>query len=148
MESAVTQFRSIPSRRAVVFGLTTILFSVFPAVVGIYFDRRMFPLSKLHSRWLTGTFVNASTSFRQSVARIGRHYLRMVPGEKNIDVLLALILKKLPDEGPMRNRNGDDVSDPVAKSIKDDFESGRIFQVKGWVLSRTEARLAGLASMT
>jgi hypothetical protein len=72
----------------------------------------------------------------------------MVPEERNINVLLALIQNELSDtKSPMQDRNIDDIHGVIAQSIENDFAYGRICCVKGWILSRTEARIAGLAAM-
>jgi hypothetical protein len=35
----------------------------------------------------------------------------------------------------------------VARSVQDDFAHGRVARVQGWVLARTEARLAALVAL-
>ena len=142
------QFPSIPSRRAVVFGLVAISLPVFPAIAGVHLCRGMSSLSRLESRRLACTLVDASTGSRHSAARVGRHYLRMVPKEQNINALLALIQQGLPDTGRLTpDRNAEEICGAIAQSIEHDFACGRICQVKGWILSRTEARITGLAAM-
>ena len=144
----MTQFRSVPSRRAVVFGLTAISLPVLPIIASVYQCRWMSSPSRRQSRRLARKLVDAGASSRRSAARIGRQYLHMVPEEKNINSLLALIERQLLDRKSfVQGRSIDDIQDAIAKTIEKDFACGRICQVKGWILSRTEARIAGLAAM-
>ena len=143
----MTQFR-FPSRRAVVFGLTAISLPVLPAITSIYQCLWMPSPSKLQPRRLARKLVDARTGARRSAARIGRRYLRTVPEEQNINSLLALIQKELSDTRSLaQGSNIDDIHGAIAKSIENDFACGRICHVNGWILSRTEARIAGLAAM-
>jgi hypothetical protein len=53
----------------------------------------------------------------------------------------------------VQSRFGDDYMEPIklrnhlGNAIKADFESGRIVVLDGWVVSRTEARIAALAAL-
>lgn len=144
----MTQFRSGPSRRTFVFGLTAISLPVLLARIGVHRCRWMSLLPRLESVRLACTLVDASTGSRHSAARVGRHYLRMVPKERNINALLTLIQRGLPDtECLMQDRNIDGIRGAIAQSIENDFACGRVCQVNGWIMSRTEARIAGVAAM-
>lgn len=90
--------------------------------------------------------VVATTSAPHSAARVGGHYLRMVPGERSIDTLVALVLQGLADpDSLMQAADPDRIRSAILGSVRDDFAHGRVARVEGWVLSHTEARLAALA---
>jgi hypothetical protein len=71
---------------------------------------------------------------------IGDAYLRMHPEERSGDVLVAALL-------------GDAAGVPadatliVVDRIRSDFERGRVVDLHGWRLSRSECRLAALAAL-
>ncbi len=85
---------------------------------------------------------------RRSAARVGRHYLRMVPEERSIDTLLALIQQRLSDpDNLMKDTSVEQIRAEIARGVREDFACGRTSRVQGWVLARTEARLAALAAL-
>jgi hypothetical protein len=78
----------------------------------------------------------------ERVRQLGSHYRASTPAESSAEALRAA----LP--------SGNGLRIPFIKSgslesqIRDDFASGRIVVVDGWVLSLTEARQAALFSLT
>ena len=78
-----------------------------------------------------------------STAAVGRAYLERVPAERDAIVLLerlAIPTSLLPggQEATLRRW--------FRRRIRRDFEAGRIVEVEGWILARTEARLCGLVT--
>ncbi len=77
-------------------------------------------------------------------AELGRAYLARYPAEANGSLLEAYVL------GP----TGSERQDPpglrtrLRERIRQDFTHSRLFRHRGWLLSRTEARLCALASLT
>ena len=83
----------------------------------------------------------------ESAAAVGREYLRLVPEERDAARLRQLILadcRETPGAGSPRRR----LHDSVMARQRLDFEAGRTVRIDGWVLSRTEARLCGLAALS
>lgn len=85
----------------------------------------------------------------ESARIVGREYLRVVPAEASRRVLTSRVVERLPG-GP---RTVDTVSDGrlyelLLRSTLQDFEEERIVELRGWVLSRTEARLCALAALS
>jgi len=72
------------------------------------------------------------------VARIAQAYRKQRPEEVTAEQLAALLLAGLEsaDERVLRRR--------LAERSREDFVHGRTLQVRGWLLSLTEARLATL----
>jgi hypothetical protein len=83
-----------------------------------------------------------------SAAVIGREYLRNVPQEADERILVDLVCLFHGD------RRSDFAKAKMYKLRKllehqqrEEFESGRIVNVRGWILSETEARLCALAAL-
>jgi hypothetical protein len=85
---------------------------------------------------------------RTSAAAVGRAYLAGHPNEAAIDHLVTEL------RAALRQCDCDpDCADLVtlrvatSRLVKEDFARGRVVQVDGWVLSRSEVRLCGLAAL-
>ena len=85
-----------------------------------------------------------------AAGRLGRSYLTAHPTE--------LDLQRLVDDvpGPLRLASGTDSIDSIPKAVLiararrvviDDYRTGRVVDIDGWVLSITEARLYALAAL-
>jgi len=72
------------------------------------------------------------------VRELGAHYRTQTPAENTADALRAAL---------SRNRSGL-FAKPLAEMIEDDFATGRVVVVDGWVLSLTEARQSALFSLS
>ncbi len=71
------------------------------------------------------------------VRELGTHYRAQTPAENNADALRTAIAG-----------NGKRIfAESVEQKIQDDFTTGRVAIVDGWVLSLTEARQAALFSL-
>jgi hypothetical protein len=81
---------------------------------------------------------------------IGQEYLRCVPEENNVDVLVDLICS--PGRGEQRELmySGDRkaLRAILSSQQRDDFANDRTVKVQGWILSDTEVRLCALAALT
>ncbi len=77
-------------------------------------------------------------------AELGRAYLARYPAEADRSLLEAQLLEPAgggPQDPPvLRTR--------LRERIRRDFPDSRLFRHRGWLLSRTEARLCALASLT
>ena len=76
------------------------------------------------------------------VLRIGRRYLEAVPEEADLGILLA----RLPN-GTDPERLAGRLSD-LAPAVAEDFAQGRVVLLRGWLVSRTEARAAAVLALT
>ena len=76
---------------------------------------------------------------RERARRLGRAYLAGLGELPSAAALADTIWRDLPAGGSMRAQ--------VAALVRDDFAEGRLECVEGWLLSRTEARLCGLAAL-
>jgi hypothetical protein len=131
-----------------IFGLAAILLPGLPAMSGsLRLGSASFEFTR-QSRQVARTLVGATHDSRRSAARLGRHYLRIAPNEQNIETLLALIEQELPESQRLSQiRITDDIRIAISQSIRNDFARGRISKINGWMLSRTEARVAALAAL-
>lgn len=84
-------------------------------------------------------------SDRESAISVGREYLRAAPQEAHLDLLIAELCSRQPqgrsafmavDHATLRGM--------LNRQQREDFALGRTVNVKGWILSETEARLCGL----
>lgn len=137
-----------PSRRAVVLGLLASMWPLSGVSGAPLWLHRRFSRSSTEGRRRAKTLVAASACRRRSAVRVGARYLRMVPEERNVDALVALILQRLPDpERLMNEASSEQIRSAIALSVRDDFGQARIARLQGWTLSQTEARLAALATL-
>lgn len=86
---------------------------------------------------------------RRSAATVGRAFLGQHPHEADARRLTTLLSddlrrRRCDPAGARRTRLRTAISDQV----RDDFAAGRVVNVRGWVLSATEARLCGLAALS
>jgi len=78
-----------------------------------------------------------------SMRRLGRLYLARFPDEANEKRLLQTLLASFevpPDSKHALRRH-------LRRSIEVDYEQGKVFRLRGWLLSRTEGRLWALAAL-
>lgn len=84
---------------------------------------------------------------RGEAVALGTIYLDKHPDERQVKVLLALVA---PGGQPAGTRllalDAPTARARIDRLVRDDFVEGRIVQVGGWRLARTEARLAALRS--
>jgi hypothetical protein len=84
----------------------------------------------------------------ESARVVGREYLRLVPAEASRGVLTSRLAERLPGGFPTLDAASDDrLHELLLRCTLEDFEEERIVELHGWVLSRTEARLCGLAAL-
>ena len=87
-------------------------------------------------------------SQRTSAAAVGRAYLAGHPDEGAIDHLVTELRAALrqcdcdPDCADLST-----LRVATSRLVKEDFARSRVVRVDGWVLSRSEARLCGLAAL-
>lgn len=95
--------------------------------------------------WLAGI-----TGKRDAVVRLGQAYLETRPAEQDSDVLVAAIDRALAPELAADTRAAADPLQVIAalrRVVRTEYVRGEVVQVKGWVLSTTEARLYGLQAV-
>jgi len=85
---------------------------------------------------------------KESAARVGREYLRCVPREADVHLLVDLICsfqeKRIAE---LSTADMAKLRELLLLQQRRDFEEGRIVHVHGWILSETEARLCALADL-
>jgi len=85
---------------------------------------------------------------RSSARVIGAAYLRHEPSEAQVTSLVDLIAGGFPG-GVGALRSADDaLRGLLARRVEQDFAEERIVCLDGWIVSRTEGRLCGLAALT
>lgn len=87
-------------------------------------------------------WIPAGLGESRSAGLLGREYLATVPWEADREVLRRL-LPRLDH----REAAGDAPGEPLRRWVRDDFDAGRVVSVRGWLLSRTEARLCALVAL-
>ena len=84
--------------------------------------------------------IRLSSLLGEGALPVGDAYLRMHPEERSGDALVAALLGDAAGVPA-------DATPIVAERIRSDFERGRVVDMHGWRLSRTECRLAALAAL-
>lgn len=81
----------------------------------------------------------------ESARAIGRAYLGAVPEEGCADRLRRMLGRAIASSGQEAAALSDEsLAAVLRRVIQADFESDEIVSVRGWILSRTEARLCAL----
>lgn len=75
----------------------------------------------------------------ERVRALGRRYRSAIPEENSRETLIAALRRDFDSEPLSRSR--------LRERIREDFAAGRTVQLKGWVLSVTEARQCALFSL-
>ena len=87
----------------------------------------------------------------ESARVVGAEYLRRWPAEKDLDRLVDEVSSPVPGVGQPSTLKSGDGTDSYWAIIdwnkRRDFEAGRLAEIDGWLLSRTEARLCAIAAM-
>ena len=85
---------------------------------------------------------------RASAAAVGREYLKTAPSEASLVRLLGY-LGRAPDGRAQAAGilDRDRLRADIAAREKQDFEERNVVVLRGWILSRTEARLCALAAL-
>lgn len=79
---------------------------------------------------------------------VGAEYLRLRPEDADRARLLGLIAASIPaDPAALRRREQSAVMHMLEDSVRRDFEHARMIQLRGWMLSITEARLCALSAL-
>lgn len=85
--------------------------------------------------------------YPDSAAALGMTYLQVVPEEANAQVLTSLLVQSLSRRGQRLQHPSDgQLRERVRRASADDFDRDRTFELKGWILALTEARLCALAA--
>ena len=84
--------------------------------------------------------------YKNSARKIGYEYLKVMPYEANINILLNHLCETSGEqEHTLKNASAEVIKTILRKKSGDDFRSEQVVSVRGWVLSKTEARLCALA---
>jgi hypothetical protein len=79
---------------------------------------------------------------------VGRAYLRAFPDEGSVSGLVDGIASTVPGgRGVVRRASAEDLARALSSSIRSDFAQEASVTVRGWILSKTEARLYALAAL-
>jgi hypothetical protein len=83
----------------------------------------------------------------KSAKIVGLEYLRCVPREANVRLLVDLICSSRKERRvELAKASKQKRRKMLLLQQRQDFEQGRIVMVQGWILSETEARLCALAA--
>ena len=77
-----------------------------------------------------------------AVRAIGEAYLRQLGRDPNRESILAAARGTL--ESIDRARDERSAIQTLVRAVREDFERGRVVQLEGWILSRTEAEICAL----
>ena len=77
-----------------------------------------------------------------TIKETGKAYRKSIPAEDNQTTLSELLLGKNTDQTDYKS-----IENYLARHVEQDFKTGKILTVKGWILSVTEARQCALYSI-
>lgn len=79
------------------------------------------------------------------LAALGHRHLLDAPGDRDADATRKALCTDWSAEE--RRAAPDEVRARLGRQVRDDFAAGRVVDIDGWILSRTEARIAALAAL-
>ena len=83
---------------------------------------------------------------KSSARIVGVEYLRHYPAESDANWLAdQIFLVDLDRRTEFLRLGGAERKEMIKRLIREDFKCGRIVQVRGWMLSQTEARLCAIS---
>ena len=85
---------------------------------------------------------------RSSARNVGEAYLESTPSEAAVDRLVEAILAGLEDDAGALRRTRAELHDQIARRVEQDFAEEATVCLRGWILSRTEARMCALAALS
>jgi hypothetical protein len=94
------------------------------------------------SSWLPGAVGDVGAA-----RRIGRAYLEANPGEQNLDGLLAAIDAALSGETGAAEGDAERLLTALQHAVPAEYLRGESVNVRGWVLSVTEARVYAVLAL-
>ena len=116
----------------------------------------LFPKSSLHAaafveqpdNVVLRDYIARFYSDNDAVTTIGEKYLKCVPCNANEEKLLELILG---DKGNTRlkpnMKSYDQFRETIQARIRQDFTTGQVENLEGWILSKTEVQLCSLVAL-
>ncbi len=131
------------SRRSFVRSfLLTVVFSLI---------RPAFALSKLAELGTSQPLAGKLARFfvqKKNAGMVGLEYLRHVPEEADVDLLIDLICSfEVECREEITKADIRRCRELLVRQVREDFEQDRTVNVRGWILSETEARLCALAAL-
>jgi len=105
------------------------------------------PDSSLHqtlSLPSTMATINESTT----ITEVGKAYMEQVPSENSPEKLIDELLINSKGDNIPKTTDSKTLQKMMSQKVKSDFDNGETVVVRGWVLSRTEARQCALYSLT
>jgi len=86
---------------------------------------------------------------RDTARAVGLEYLQAPKAERSANALATALAHDLQyQRHDVRNATDAELRGLISVRITRDFEEERIVELRGWILSLTEARLCGLAAVT
>ena len=83
-----------------------------------------------------------------TIAEVGKAYMEQVPGENSPERLIDQLMISSTGNNIPNTADSLTLQKMMAEKVQADFDKGETVVVRGWVLSRTEARQCALFSLT
>ena len=99
-------------------------------------------LRRLAHPWVPAFAGMTKEKIRQNSSKPDWYLFQSLDKERDANELVALIIGSNSAESTPEN-----VRNLVDRRVRDDFAAGHTVRIHGWVLSRTEARLAALVTL-
>jgi hypothetical protein len=82
------------------------------------------------------------------IAEVGKAYMEQVPGENSPERLIDQLMISPNGDAIQTTADSLSLQKMMSEKVQADFDNGETVVVRGWVLSRTEARQCALFSLT
>ena len=133
------------TRRDFLFRSTAILFSVTGLIGTIY--NAAIQSDDTTMKQVVAKLVKAAFIDPSSGVKLGSAYLHMCPHECKLNTLVKAIISENTElEHIIYINKLANIQEVLKHQIKKEFENGKVVNIDGWVISRTEARLSALTN--
>ena len=83
-----------------------------------------------------------------TIAEVGKAYMEQVPAENSPEHLIDQLMISSNGDAIQATADSLSLQKMMSEKVQADFDNGETVVVRGWVLSRTEARQCALFSLT
>lgn len=90
----------------------------------------------------------ATINESSTIIEVGNAYLDQNPSENSPKILINQLLINSKEGSISKNTDSKTLQKLMSQKVKADFDNGETVIVRGWVLSRTEARQCALYSLS
>jgi hypothetical protein len=126
-------------------------FIISAAVVGVAAGVTLYIKWPREPKWeklpLQYPFILSGFCDEETVRKIGINYRDLVPAENSKEKLMDLLTRNFQNK-LISLSDHSAVANQLEMYVEEDFKEGKFLNIKGWIISETEARQSALLSLS